>query len=68
MEGGADRRVWRRMMVEIMRKPWKTRMSDDFFGAFAAEMYGYMADPAVSHDDSALDEMWKQCGVEVPEW
>jgi enoyl-CoA hydratase/carnithine racemase len=68
IEGGNDRRVWRRMMTEVMRKPLKTRMSQDFFGAFAAEMYGYMADPGVSHDDSALAEMWKQCGVEVPEW
>jgi enoyl-CoA hydratase/carnithine racemase len=68
MEGGNDRRAWRRMMTEVMRKPLKTRMSEDFSGAFAAEMYGYMADPGVSHDDSALAEMWKQCGVEVPEW
>lgn len=68
VEGGNDRRVYRRMMTEIMRKPWKTRMSEDFFGAFAAEMYGYMGDSGVSHDDSALGEMWKQCGVEVPEW
>lgn len=66
--GGDERRVYRRMMVEIMRKPWKTRMAQDFAGAFAAEMYGYMADPGVSHDDSALGEMWKQCGVEVSEW
>ncbi|MWA03270.1 enoyl-CoA hydratase/isomerase family protein [Actinomadura sp. LD22] len=68
MEGGEKRRAYRRMMTEIMRKPWKTRMSEDFFGAFAAEMYGYMAEPDVSHDDEALDEMWKQCGVEIPEW
>jgi enoyl-CoA hydratase/carnithine racemase len=68
MEGGNDRRAWRRMMTEVMRKPLKTRMSEDFVGAFAAEMYGYMADPGVSHDDTALAEMWKQCGVEVPEW
>lgn len=68
MEGGNDRRVWRRMMTEVMRKPWKTRMSEDFAGAFAAEMYGYMADPGVSHDDSAISEMWKRCEVEVPEW
>lgn len=68
IEGGNDRRAWRRMMTEVMRKPLKTRMAEDFAGAFAAEMYGYMADPGVSHDDSALAEMWKQCGVEVPEW
>ncbi|WP_228000086.1 enoyl-CoA hydratase/isomerase family protein [Nocardia australiensis] len=68
VEGRNDRRVFRRMMTEVMRKPWKTRMSEDFFGAFAAEMYGYMADPGVSHDDDYLAEMWKQCGVEIPEW
>lgn len=67
-EGGEKRRVWRRMMTEIMRKPMKKRMSEDFFGGFAAEMYGYMAEPDVSHDDDALAEMWKQCGIEVPEW
>ncbi|HEX4092364.1 MAG TPA: enoyl-CoA hydratase/isomerase family protein [Trebonia sp.] len=67
-EGGNARRVWRRMMTEIMRKPLKTRMAEDFTGAFAAEMYGYMADPGVSHDDDALAVMWDQCGVEVPEW
>jgi enoyl-CoA hydratase/carnithine racemase len=68
MEGGNDRRAWRRMMTEVMRKPLKTRMSEDFAGAFAAEMYSYMANPGVSHDDTALAEMWKQCGVEVPQW
>jgi enoyl-CoA hydratase/carnithine racemase len=68
MEGGDERRVYRRMMVEVMRKPWKTRMSQDFAGGFAAEMYGYMSDPGVSHDDSAIAEMWRQCGIDVPEW
>jgi enoyl-CoA hydratase/carnithine racemase len=68
MEGGKNRRVFRRMMTEVMRKPWKTRMSQDFAGAFAAEMYGYMADPGVSHDDAAISGMWKQFDVDVPEW
>lgn len=68
MQGGRDRRAFRRMTTEIMRKQWKTRMSDDFFGGFAAEMYGYMADPGVSHDDAAIEYMWKECGIQLPEW
>lgn len=68
LEVGRTRPAWRRMMTEIMRKPWKTRMSQDFSGGFTAEMYGYMADTDVSHDDEALATMWKQCNVEVPEW
>lgn len=67
-EGGEDRRVWRRMMTEIMRKPLKTRLAEDFTGAFAMEMYGYMADPDVSHDDTAIKKMWDAAGVEVPQW
>jgi hypothetical protein len=68
MRGGRDRRAYRRMMVEIMRKPLKVRMAQDFTGAFAAEMYGYMADPGVSHDDEGITEMWQNSGVDVPPW
>lgn len=68
MKGGKDRRVFRRMTTEIMRKWWKTRLSEDFFGGFAAEMYGYMADPNVSHDDTALKDMWDAAGIELPKW
>jgi hypothetical protein len=56
------------MMVEVMRKPLKVRMAQDFTGAFAAEMYGYMADPGVTHDDEGITEMWRNAGVEVPPW
>jgi enoyl-CoA hydratase/carnithine racemase len=68
MRGGSDRRAWRRMMVEVMRKWWKTRLAQDFAGGFAAEMYGYMADRGVSHDDEALKEMWDAAGIQLPEW
>ena len=68
MRGGDDRRAWRRMMVEIMRKPLKTRLAEDFFGGFAAEMYGYMADKGVSHNDEALEEMWEAAGIDLPAW
>lgn len=68
MKGGKDRRAWRRMMVEIMRKPLKTRLAEDFFGGFAAEMYGYMADKGVSHNDEALKEMWEAAGIDLPPW
>lgn len=68
MKGGPDRRAWRRMMVEIMRKPLKARFAQDFFGGFVAEMYGYMADKGVSHDDTALQRMWEAAGIELPRW
>lgn len=68
MRRGPDRRAWRRMMVEIMRKPLKTRLAQDFAGGFAMEMYGYMADPGVSHDDVALEEMWGAAGIDLPPW
>ncbi|NNE40778.1 MAG: enoyl-CoA hydratase/isomerase family protein [Marinicaulis sp.] len=68
MLGGKDRRAWRRMMTEIMRKPLKTRMAEDFFGGFAAEMYGYMADSGVSHDDTGLKAMWEAAGIKLPKW
>ena len=68
MRGGPDRRAWRRMTVEIMRKQLKTRMAEDFFGGFIAEMYGYMADKGVTHDDTALQEMWESAGIDLPKW
>ena len=68
MRGGRSRRAYRRMMVEVMRKPLKVRMAQDFTGAFSAEMYGYMADPGVSHDDEGITEMWQTSGVDVPPW
>ncbi len=68
MRGGRERRAWRRMTTEIMRKPLKVRLAQDFFGGFAAEMYGYMADKDVSHDDTALMEMWAAAGVTIPKW
>lgn len=58
----------RRMMTEIMRKPLKKRMAEDFAGAFAMEMYAYLCDTSVSHSDDALAEMWEQAGVELPDW
>ncbi len=68
MRGGKDRRAWRRMMTEIMRKPLKTRLAEDFFGGFAAEMYGYMVDKGVTHDDTALKQMWEAAGITIPKW
>lgn len=68
MRGGEKRRAYRRMMTELMRKPLKKRMAEDFIGAFAMEMYGYMADSDISFDEDAIAAMWAAAGVDVPEW
>lgn len=68
MRGGPDRKAWRRMMTEIMRKPLKMRMAQDFAGAFAMEMYGYLTDKGVTHDDAALKAMWEAAGIDLPKW
>ncbi|WP_206830530.1 enoyl-CoA hydratase/isomerase family protein [Alicyclobacillus fructus] len=68
MRGGDTRSAWRRWMTEVMRKPLKKRMAEDFAGAFAMEMYNYMADPGVSHNDEYLSEMWEKAGIEIPDW
>ncbi|MCD8045215.1 MAG: enoyl-CoA hydratase/isomerase family protein, partial [Clostridiales bacterium] len=56
MRGGDKSRAWRRFMTEIVRKPMKIRMSQDFAAGFAMEMYAYIADDGVSHSDDALIE------------
>jgi enoyl-CoA hydratase/carnithine racemase len=68
MRGGNTRLSYRRWMTELMRKPLKKRMAEDFAGGFAMEMYNYMSDADVSHNDDFLNEMWEQAGVEIPDW
>lgn len=65
---GENGKAWRRMMVDIMRKPLRVRLAQDFAGGFAAEMYGYLADEGVSHDDTALYAMWQAAGIDLPKW
>lgn len=68
MRKGENGRAWRRTMVDIMRKSLKVRLAQDFAGGFAMEMYGYLADEGVSHDDTALYQMWKAAGIDLPKW
>lgn len=68
MRGGDKSRAWRRFMTELVRKPLKKRMADDFAGGFAMEMFAYLADDGVSHSDDGLISMWNSAGIELPHW
>ena len=67
-EVGRNRPGWARYMVEICRKPMKTRFANDFAGEFAMEMYAYMVDKDVSHNDEDLINMWSSGGIEIRRW
>ncbi|MCD8019100.1 MAG: enoyl-CoA hydratase/isomerase family protein [Clostridiales bacterium] len=68
MEVGKGRPGWLRWMVEVVRKPMKTRFANDFAGMFAMEMYAYMIDENVSHNDESIIAMWNSGDIELPHW
>ncbi len=68
MRVGGTRRGWMRWMTEIIRKPMKVRFANDFAGFFSMEMYSYLADEDVSHNDMSIVDMWNSGGIELPHW
>ncbi|MBT8339310.1 MAG: enoyl-CoA hydratase/isomerase family protein [Desulfatitalea sp.] len=68
MRGGKEAWFYRRLMVEIMRKPLKMRFANDFSSEFINEMLGYMVDDRIGHHDDALEKMWENSGKELPDW
>ncbi len=68
MSVGGTRKAWMRWMTEIIRKPMKMRFANDFPGFFAMEMYSYLADEDVSHNDENIVQMWNSGEIELPHW
>lgn len=67
LEGGAIRRMERRMTAAVIRKHWQVRIAQDLMGSMAAECFAYMVTPDSSHDEGRINRMWAHAGVTVPD-
>ncbi len=63
-----NRPGWLRTMTEICRHDLKERYAKEFVGEFAMEMWAYLVDDEVSHNDDDLVKMWTSGNIELPAW
>lgn len=63
MKGG---RVMRRITTQVMRKPWKRRISEDLHGAFGQEMFVYNIEDS-THDPDIVRDMLVKAGGKIVE-
>ena len=45
-------RVTRRLTTQIIRRPWKRRITDDLDGGFGIQMFAHLAKNEAIHDPS----------------
>jgi len=57
-------RFQRRLMVHIMRKPWKRRIVEDLRDGFAHEMFSYNVTHTL-HDPAERKKLLKSAGIDV---
>ena len=47
-------RTIRRLTTQIVRRPWRRRITDDLDGGFGIQMFGHVAQKASVHDEDAV--------------
>ncbi len=48
-------RTVRRLTTQVLRRPWKKRITDDLDGGFGIQMFGHLAKGKATHNEETLN-------------
>lgn len=58
-----QKRTIRRLTTQIIRRPWRKRITDDLDGGFGIQMFGHLSKGQVVHTDERFSEIKESLGI-----